>query len=92
VQPIVSVGAGVYRARVTGVGAPNFDGSRSDTWSALAVIGAGLIVPVVSRVALVADAQVGVTWPDNLIRLNFVDAGRLGRPSLLASAGALATF
>jgi hypothetical protein len=92
VQPIVSAGAGVYRARVTGVGAPNFDGSRSDTWSALAVIGAGLIVPVVSRVALVADAQVGVTWPDNLIRLNFVDAGRLGRPSLLASAGVLATF
>jgi len=92
VQPIVSVGAGVYRARVTGVGAANFDGSQSDTWSALAVIGAGVVVPVLSRVALVADAQVGVTWPDNLIRLNFVDAGRLGRPSLLASAGVLATF
>ncbi len=92
VQPILSVGGGVYRARVTGVGAPNYDGSQSNTWSALAVAGAGVVVPVVSRVAVVADAQVGITWPDNLIRLNFVDAGRLGRPSLLASAGVLATF
>ncbi|HXU06555.1 MAG TPA: hypothetical protein VN903_36620, partial [Polyangia bacterium] len=92
VQPIASAGAGVYRARIAGVGAPNYDGSLTDTWSALVVVGGGVVVPIVAHVALVVDAQVGLTWPDNLIRVNFTEAGRLGRPSLLASAGVLATF
>jgi len=92
-QPFLSVGAGAYRARVVGVaGGPNFGGSSRDAWSALGVAGAGVVVPVVWRVALVVAAQVGLTVPDNMIRLNGVEAGRTGWPSLFASAGVRARF
>ena len=68
VQPFVAVGAGAYRARVVGVaGGPNFGGSSRDAWSVLGVAGGGVVVPVVSHVALVVAAQVGLTVPDNLI-------------------------
>jgi hypothetical protein len=54
--------------------------------------GGGVVVPIVAHVALAIDGQVGVTWPDNLIRLLGAEAGRTGAPALLASAGVLATF
>lgn len=92
-QPFVSVGAGPYRLRVVGTGGgPNFDGSSADAWSVLGVVGGGVVVPVVSRIAFVVDVQVGLTLPDNLIRLNGIEAGRTGRPSLFASAGVRARF
>jgi hypothetical protein len=49
-------------------------------------------VPLVARVALAADAQVGLTFPDTVVRLDYAEAGRIGRPSLLLSAGVLAMF
>jgi hypothetical protein len=92
-QPFLSVGAGAYRARVVGVaGGPNFDGSSRDAWSALGVAGGGIVVPVVSHIALIVAAQIGLTVPDNLIRLNGAEAGRTGWPSLFASAGVRARF
>ena len=92
-QPFLSIGAGAYRAGVVGVaGGPNFGGSSREAWSALGVAGGGVVVPVVWRVALVVAAQVGLTVPDNLIRLNGAEAGRTGWPSLFASAGVRARF
>jgi hypothetical protein len=92
-QPFLSVGAGAYRARVVGVaGGPNFDGSSRVAWSALGVAGGGIVVPVVSHIAFVVAAQIGLTVPDNLIRLNGAEAGRTGWPSLFASAGVRARF
>jgi hypothetical protein len=92
-QPFVSVGAGAHRLGVVGVaGGANFDGSSRDVWSALAVAGGGIVVPVVSRIAFIVDAQVGLTFPEYVIRLNGVEAGRTGWPSLFASAGVRARF
>jgi len=92
-QPFLSVGGGAYRARVVGVaGGLNFGGSSRDAWSALGVAGGGVVVPVVSHIALIVAAQVGLTVPDNLIRLNGVEAGRTGWPALFASAGVRARF
>ena len=41
-----------------------------------------------ARVAFIVAAQVGLTVPDNLIRLNGAEAGRTGWPALFASAWA----
>jgi hypothetical protein len=92
IQPVASLGAGAYRVRVAGAGAASYEGLLTESWSALAVAGVGVVVPIGSHVAFVADGQVGLAWPENLIRLNYVEVGRMGRPSLLASAGLLVRF
>jgi hypothetical protein len=93
-QLVASIGAGAYHARVTGTGtgAQSHTDHVTSTWSALALAGAGIVVPIAAHVSFSADAQFGVTWPENLIRIVGVDAGRTGRPALLTSAGVLATF
>ena len=94
VQLVASLGAGAYHARISGVGtgSQDYNNNVTSTWSALGIAGGGLIVPVVSHLSFAADAQVGLTWPDNLIRIVGAQAGRTGRPALLVSAGLLATF
>jgi hypothetical protein len=94
VQPVVSIGAGVYHARISGAGSgpQSYANNVAGTWSALGAAGAGLIMRTVSRISLVGDAQIGLTWPDNLIRIVGTEVGRTGRPSLLVSIGLLATF
>jgi len=94
VQLVVSLGGGAYHARVTGMGTgtQTYTERVSSSWSAIAMAGGGVVVPIVDHVALAIDGQVGVTWPDNLIRLLGAEAGRTGSPALLASAGVLATF
>ena len=94
VQLVASLGAGVYHARISGVGTGSQDYNNivTSTWSALGIVGVGLILPVVSHLSVAADAQVGLTWPGNLIRIVGTQAGWTGRPALLLSAGLLATF
>ena len=96
-QLVASLGGGAYRARIIGVGtgARSYNGYVTTSWSALAIAGGGLIIPlgpIGSHVALAADAQAALTWPDNIIRVVGTDAGHTGRPALLVSAGALARF
>ena len=94
VQLVVSLGGGGYHARVTGMGTgmQTYTERVSSSWSAIAMAGGGVVLPIVHHIALAVDGQVGVTWPDNLIRLLGAEAGRTGSPALLASAGVLATF
>jgi hypothetical protein len=93
VQPVVSAGGGVFRARVAGTGVPDpSTGLTSSNWSALVTAGAGVVVPIVPHAALVADAHLIATWPYTAVRFGTVEASNIGWPSLLASAGVLATF
>jgi hypothetical protein len=94
IQLVATVGAGAYHARVTGSGsgAQSHVDHVTSTWSALVLAGGGVVVPIVAHLSFAVDAQIGMTWPDNLIRIAGVEAGRTGRPALLASAGVLATF
>ena len=41
---------------------------------------------------LLADVQALVTWPHTVVRLGGAEAGSTGWPSLLLSAGVLATL
>ena len=54
--------------------------------------GAGVVLPLASHVALAADAHVLVAVPYTAVRFGSVEAGNTGWPSLLVSAGLLATF
>ena len=93
VQPVVSAGGGVFRARVEGTGVPEpSTGRTTSSWSALVTAGAGVVVPIVPHAALVADAHLIATWPYTAVRFGTVEASNIGWPSLLASAGVLATF
>jgi len=92
VQPVASLGAGAYRARIEGVAAPGSMGVTTDSWSALVTAGAGVMLPVASHVALAADAHVLLALPYTAVRFGTVEAGNTGWPSLLVSAGVLATF
>jgi hypothetical protein len=93
VQPVVSAGGGVFRARVEGSGVPDpSTGLTTSNWSGLVTAGVGVVVPIVAHAALVADAHVIATWPYTAVRFGAVEASNIGWPSLLASAGVLATF
>ena len=61
---VASLGAGAYHARVTGTGtgAQSHTDHVTSTWSALALAGAGVVVPIVAHLSFAADAQIGVTW------------------------------
>jgi hypothetical protein len=97
VQPVVSAGAGVFRAHVEGAGLPGSTSAgittiTSDNWSALVTAGGGVVVPLASHVALAADAHVLLALPYNAVRIRSVEAGSTGWPAVLVSAGVLATF
>lgn len=94
VQLVASLGAGAYHARISGAGTGGQSYSEHVTtnWSALVMAGGGVVIPIVTHLALIADAQIGVTWPENLIRIVGAEAGRTGAPAIFASAGVLATF
>jgi len=93
VQPVLSAGGGVFRARIEGTGIPDpSTGVTTDNWSALVTAGGGALVAIVPHVALAADAHLLLSWPYTAVRFGTVEAGTLGWPSLLISTGLLATF
>jgi len=93
VQPSLSAGGGVFRARIEGTGIPDpSTGITTSSWSALVTAGGGAAVPIVSHLALAVDAHLMLTWPYTAVRFQTVEAGHLGWPSVLVSAGVLATF
>ena len=92
VQPVASLGGGAYGMRVEGVGQPGATGLTTDSWSALATAGGGVVLPLASHVAIAADAHLLLAVPYNAVRFGSVEAGNAGWPALLVSAGLLATF
>jgi len=92
VQLLVALGAGGYGARIQGTGVAPYVGRDGDTASLLTVAGGGVIVALVPHVALVAEVQALLTWPHTVVRLDGVDVGTTGWPSLLLSTGVLATL
>jgi hypothetical protein len=92
VQLFASAGAGVYRLHVTGTGTGGAEGTVSTSLSALAIAGAGVALPLGAHFALLAEGQALVTAPSPVVRIAGFEAGRTGRPSVLASAGLLGRF
>lgn len=88
IVPVVFAGVGGQHLRVVGTpGAAGGRGNTSDVWSMLASAGVGASVPLVWTVSFVAQARGFAAWPQSVIQIGGVDAGRSGTPSLLVDAG-----
>ena len=93
VQPLIGLAGGVHYLSAHGVsaasGVPLYDRSA---FSALAMASLGVGFALIPRLALVAEADVLMTWPSVAIRADQTDVATLNRPSLFVHAGLLATF
>jgi hypothetical protein len=89
VVPFLSVAAGAEHVHVTGSGTPPNQGVTSDVWSLFGSAGAGLGVPIVSGLAIVAEARAAWAWPPTIVRIGSSEVGDFGDPALMASASVL---
>ena len=89
VVPFLSVATGAEHVHVTGSGTPPNQGVTSDVWSLFGSAGAGLGVPIVSGLAIVAEARAAWAWPPTIVRIGSSEVGDFGDPALMASASVL---
>jgi hypothetical protein len=87
----VTAGAGAQRCHVVGVGSSPYQGHTLDSWSVLTAVGAGLAIPLVSTLSLVAQARGLAAWSPTVVEVAGVDAGRVGAPSVRVDAGLFGT-
>jgi len=88
----VAAGGGVYHLHLLGSGNEPYVGRSASSWSAVGLAGLGLRIDFTRHLAAVSEAQTLFLFPPPEVR--FADAllGRVGQPSLLASAGFIASF
>jgi hypothetical protein len=87
-----TAGGGVYHLHLLGTGIDPYVGKSASAWSAIALTGLGLRIDITRRVAAVAESQVVFLFPPPEVRFGDTQLGRMGQPSLLASAGVIASF
>jgi hypothetical protein len=89
VVPFLSVATGAEHVHVAGSGNPPNQGVTTDAWSLFGSAGAGLGVPIVSGLAIVAEARAAWAWPPTIVRIGTSEVGDFGDPALMASASVL---
>jgi hypothetical protein len=94
VQPLIGIAAGVHRLSGHGTSSdpptrPLYDG---DVYSAVATASVGVGFALGPRLALLIGADVLMTWPAAVIRVDEADVATLELPSLFTHVGLLATF
>ncbi len=87
--PFLSVATGAEHVHVAGSGTLPNQGVTSDVWSLFGSAGAGLGVPIVSGLAIVAEARAAWAWPPTIVRIGSSEVGDFGDPALMASASVL---
>jgi hypothetical protein len=87
-----AVGGGVYHLHLLGTGIDPYVGKSTSAWSAMALAGLGLRIDITRRIAAVVEPQVVFLFPPPEVRFGDTLLGRMGQPSLLASAGVIASF
>jgi hypothetical protein len=89
--PFVTAGAGAQRCHVVGVGSSPYQGHTLDRGSVLTAVGAGIAIPLVSTVSLVAQARGLAAWSPTVVEVAGVEAGRVGAPSVRVDVGLFGT-
>jgi len=98
VQPIIGLGIGIQRVSAHGAAtAPMLQEMHDRSATAgLATASGGVIVALGPHVAMIAEAEVLLSWPAVKVRIvetnGETDVATLDRPSLFTHAGLLATF
>jgi len=84
-RPFASLGAGTYYVGVSGNGDTPYRSERSASFAFAFDAGLGVSLPLGPHFEMVLEAQAIVVDPGIAIRLLDVEAGRVGRPSILAT-------
>jgi hypothetical protein len=93
VQPMIGLAAGVHRLSAHGAVASSAQTAHDrDAFSALATASVGVALALSPRVAVVAEADLLMTWPAVDVRVDSAIVATYDRPSLFSHAGLLATF
>lgn len=92
VQPVLSVGMGVYRVDVSGEAPTGYDSSSRRTWSMLTAAGGGVWVRPVPWLACAAEAQLLTAWSKSVVRVLGEEVARAGEPMLLLSGALVYLF
>ncbi|HEU4406849.1 MAG TPA: hypothetical protein VFS43_16395 [Polyangiaceae bacterium] len=87
-----AVGVGVARYAIEGRGAPGFVARRAATTSALAMLDASVLRPLVGPVAGVASVGASFALPAVGVRIADVRVAERGRPELRAALGVQVAF
>jgi hypothetical protein len=90
--PVVSLGAGAYHLYASGAPKPPYIGASAETWTAAANAGLGGAYRLAERVALTLDVRGFLTVPRPVVTLAGRELGSAGRPSILVTAGVLASL
>jgi hypothetical protein len=89
VVPFLSAATGAEHVHIAGAGNPPDQGVTRDEWSLFGSAGAGIGVPIVSGLAIVAEARAAWAWPPTIVRIGTSEVGDFGDPALMASASVL---
>jgi hypothetical protein len=93
VQPLLGVAAGVHYLSAHGTSSPTAEPTYDRTaLSALATASVGVAFAFSPRLALLAEADVFMTWPSVTVRIGGTDVATFDRPAVFTHAGLLATF
>ncbi|WP_437794517.1 hypothetical protein [Sorangium sp. So ce693] len=92
IQPVISLGAGVYHVTVAGRANPPYRDRRQDWLTAGVSAGAGVGARVLPYLAAHAALDVLVLARQPVFTIAGVEVGRTGRPALLPSLGLQVSF
>jgi hypothetical protein len=87
IHPLLVGGAGLYHVVLDGTGVSPYVGQTDSLWAAAASVGAGLSIDLTRRVSAAFECETLWAWPEPSVAIGGVDAGRMGRPSLVNSLG-----
>ncbi|HYO94252.1 MAG TPA: hypothetical protein VER33_07055 [Polyangiaceae bacterium] len=92
VQPVLSVGMGVYNVDLSGDAPVGYRSSSRRTWSMLTAAGGGVWVRPVPWLACAAEAQLLTAWSKTVVRVLGDEVARAGEPMLLLSGALVYLF
>ena len=90
VQPLITLGAGVFHVRIEGQGLPPYLGERDQSWAAMFDCGAGAYVTMSAALAIAIELHAFLAAPSSFIRFDDMNAETLGRPAVWATLTLLA--
>ncbi len=91
-QPLLSVGTGVYTLEVKGQASAPYLANEKRSWSGLTSVGAGLWTEPFDAVACVFEAKLLAAWSKTIVRIDEQETAEAGAPMGLVSFQLLAVF
>jgi hypothetical protein len=92
VQPLIGIAAGINYLAAHGTSSTTAADRDKNALSALGMASVGVAFALTTRLAILAEADVLMTWPVREVQVGTDIVATFDRPSLFAHAGLLASF